>query len=393
MNYPAFLEDHEWPEEPANFESWSFGEPKQTERPRFILERFSEISFDTKEEWLVKRLLPRRGVAALYGQSESLKSFLAYDLSCHVAAGMMWAGQSVTQSPVVYIAAEGATGIRKRKVGFQIAHPDFPSEVACYLIAGAPSLGMQEGDLAALIASISEAGVAPGLIVIDTLAQTLGSGDENGAGMSQFISNANELARHFGAMVLVVHHVGLSDDQRLRGHSSLRGALDAQILCERVKGSLSTTLTLKKLKDEASERSWTAHMVRVVIGQDSEGEDVSTLVVETIAEGEGKISSREPRDIPAPLRMLMDVVTLALEENGQDFKPFGPRGPSVRATTERSIRVRYSARLAEQAEQGEDPEKLADRVRKSFKRGVASAINSNRLMAAEQDKDRLIWLP
>jgi hypothetical protein len=37
------------------------------------------------------------------------------------------------------------------------------------------------------------------------------------------------------------------------GHSSLNGALDAQILRERIVGDLAATLTLQKLKDDASE--------------------------------------------------------------------------------------------------------------------------------------------
>jgi len=119
-----------------------------------------------------------------------------------------------------------------------------------------------------LIESIETAGVKPGLVIIDTLAQTLGSGEENGTGMTQFIANANALSVHFAAMVLVVHHVGLADDQRLRGHSSLRGAVEVQILCERVKGTLSTTMTLRKMKEERSDRAFTAQLSRIVVAND-----------------------------------------------------------------------------------------------------------------------------
>jgi hypothetical protein len=369
------------------------GFPAQPQKPKFVLERFSDIAFDHKEEWLVKGIVPRHGVGAFYGQSESFKTFLIYHLACHVAAGVEWAGQRVTQAQAVYIAAEGSAGLRKRKVGFMKAKPDFPADIPFHLIAAAPNLGTEQGDLQSLIEAIEAGGVAPGLIIVDTLAQTLGAGDENGSGMSQFIANANALARHFKALVLVVHHVGLGDDQRLRGHSSLRGALDVQILCERIKGALSTTLTLKKMKDEASDRAFVAHLSRIVIATDSEGDEVSTLVVDYIEEGESKSMIAKPKAVPQTQRMLMDVIVAAIEESGADFRPDGTNGPKVRAVAERAIRSRYNARIAEEADADEDPDKLADRQRKSFKRAIEAGLKANRIMARQSDGKRLIWLP
>jgi hypothetical protein len=364
-----------------------------SQKPKFVLERFSEIVFDHKEEWLVKGLVPRRGVGALYGQSESLKTFIAYDLACHIAAGFEWAGQTVTQAEAVYIAAEGSAGLRKRKVGFTKAKPNFPADIPFHLISAAPNLGTDETDLKTLIEAIEAAGVSPGLIIVDTLAQTLGNGDENGSGMSQFIANANALARHFGALVLVVHHVGLGDDQRLRGHSSLRGALDVQILCERIKGALATTMTLKKMKDEASDRAFLVQLSRVVLATDLDGDEVSTLVIDHIEEGEAKAAVSKPKAVPRSQMMLMDVTVAALEESGSDHKPHGKQGPIVRAVDDKAIRLRYFARMAEQADDAEDRDKLAERQRKAFNRAIAEAIKANRIMAQERENKRLIWIP
>jgi RecA-family ATPase len=89
-------------------------------------------------------------------------------------------------------------------------------------------------------------GVRPRLIVIDTLAQTLFGGEENGAGMVIFVANATALANHFNACVIAVHHVPLADDKRLRGHGSLHGGADAELLTERANGELTVTVTLEK---------------------------------------------------------------------------------------------------------------------------------------------------
>jgi len=211
---------------------------------------FEDIAFDTEEEWLVKKLLPLTGVAALYGPSGGYKSFLLFDLSLHVALGWPWAGRRVKQADVVYIAAEGAGGFKKRKAGWLKEREGVPSKVPFYLQTVAPNLGGAKHDLQTLIDSVGKAELKPGVICIDTLAQSLGGGDENSAGMAQFVSNATALAIHFKCLVIVVHHVGLSDDERLRGSTNLIGGLDASIHCARNEGTLSALLKVKKLKDE-----------------------------------------------------------------------------------------------------------------------------------------------
>jgi len=369
------------------------GEPVGPSRPKFVIEPFDAIKFEASEEWLVKRLVPRQGVVTVYGASQSFKSFVVLDVALHVALGWQWAGRLVTQAPAVYIAAEGAAGLRKRKVGFERANAaHLPEHVPFFLISAAPNLGTEQGDLAALIAAIETLHIGPGLIVIDTLAQSIGAGDENGAGMIQFVANATALANHFKACVLPVHHVGLSDDKRARGHSSLLGGVDAQLLAERKEGMLSTVLTLQKLKDEESNLRLTAHLGRVVIGQDEDGDEVSTLIIDRIEDGAATHTATTPKTIPRAQRLLMDMVKAAIDDAGEDFLPFA-NGPAVRAVSDDAVRSRYYARIAEQAESGEDAHKMAERQRKAFNRAIASAVKAKDLIAKQRNGERLLWLP
>jgi hypothetical protein len=222
-------------------EPWERGEPQFGPPPekssKFILEPWSEIDFDNAEEWLVKRVLPRRGVVVVFGKPASFKSFVVGHIALCAALGWRWADRRVSQAPVVYVAAEGATGLRKRKAGYLKVYPNLRS-VPFSLVSTAPNLGGEPGDLPELVSAIEAEGVAPGVIVLDTLAQTLGASDENGVGMTAFLANAGRLAHRFKCVVLVVHHVGLGDDKRMRGHSSLAGGVDAAILCERREGAL-----------------------------------------------------------------------------------------------------------------------------------------------------------
>lgn len=169
--------------------------PSARQPSRFVLETWPEITFDSGEEWLVKRFLPRHGVAVTYGKPASFKSFVASHLALCCALGWAWADRRVLKASVVYIAAEGASGHRKRKAGYVKAYPDLPACVDFALISAAPNLGVEPGDLAELTEAIERANVSPGLIVLDTLAQTLGGSDENGAGMTAFLANAGEARR------------------------------------------------------------------------------------------------------------------------------------------------------------------------------------------------------
>ena len=281
-------------------EPWRNGTDARTpKKPKFQLTPFNDIKFETADEWLVKKLLPRKGVAAIYGASGSVKTFILLDLLLYVALGWPWAGRRVVQAPTIYIAAEGAAGLRKRKIGWELAHDGLPDNVPFHLIEVAPNLGAGASDLKELIASIEAAGIKPGTIAIDTVAQSMGVGDENNTGMVQFAANITALANHFGCLVAAVHHVGLGDEKRLRGHSSFLGALDVSILSERKEGALSATLTVMKLKDEESAQKFTVHLARIVIGKDSDGEDVSTLIVESVESGATE-GAKAPRQNQSP---------------------------------------------------------------------------------------------
>lgn len=361
-------------------------------RQKFALEPFGSITTALNEEWLVKRLLPRQGVVAFYGASQSFKSFIVSDLALHVALGREWAGRRVTQAAAVYIAAEGAAGIRKRKIGFERSHADLPANVPFYLISAAPNLGTERDDVAELTRAIEDAGCAPGLVVIDTLAQTLGGGDENGSGMTTFLANATAIANRFRCLVLIVHHIGLADDKRMRGHSSAVGAMDAQILVERRPGEMSTTLTLQKLKDEASNVMLAAHLSRVVIGRDEDGDDVSTLIVDRIEDTEAAPKASAPKSVPASQRLFMDVVAQALDEAGEPFE-LSSEGRIIVAVNDETVREKYYARIAEKPRPDDTPKRLADRQRQAFNAAVKANLNAKRIVAGSRKGERLLWLP
>ena len=63
------------------------------------------------------------------------------------------------------------------------------------------------------------------------------------------------------------------------GGSGLPAALDVMILSERPEGAMEAKLTIQKLKDDASDIAPTAHLSRIVLGHDCDGDEVSILAV------------------------------------------------------------------------------------------------------------------
>src|SRR5271166_205211 len=112
----------------------------------------------------------------------------------------------------------------------------------------------------------------------------------------------------------------------MRGHSSLNGALDAQMLCERARGESTATLTLQKLKDELSGIELVAHLKRVLIGFDRLGEEVSTLIVDKVVKAEAPKASPSKKTVPQSQKLLMTVINEAIKTKGKPFRP-DPEGP------------------------------------------------------------------
>jgi hypothetical protein len=351
---------------------------------KFALERWSEIGFDLNTEWLIKGVLPTHGVGLIYGKSQSFKSFVAMHMALCVSTKRLWAGKRVEQASVVYIAAEGAAGLRKRKAGYVKAWPDPPDEVDFHLVPAAPNLGVEEGDRQAPIGVIEGAGVKPGLIVIDTVAKAIGAADENGQGMAALLSNAEALSRRFGCLVLCVHHVGHSkyEQTRPRGWSGLPAALDVMILSDRPVGAMEAALTIQKLKDDASDFSMTARLSRVVLGNDRDGDEVSTLVVKEVVRVESVAKTTAPRPISKSERLLMDAIANAIDEAGEEIYPYPADPLRVRAVNEQNIRERYFDRVAEKVEEDEDKEKASERNRKNFKNALKRVIDAQVVVAA-----------
>ena len=136
--------------------------------------------------WNVDRLIEGDGIAWVYGQSGSYKSVLAVGLACSVATGRDWCGRKVRQGPVLYISAEGGSGILTMRSAWEAANNARADHLMIHI--GAPdiaNLRITDGhddtgpapasEVAQRLKEIKDVtGQHAALVVIDTYAQTSG---------------------------------------------------------------------------------------------------------------------------------------------------------------------------------------------------------------------------
>lgn len=125
---------------------------------------------------------------------------------------------------------------------------------------------------------INRAQMGYGVIVIDTLNQASPNADENGSkDMGQIIQNMKLLQEKTNSLILIVHHTGKNTMAGLRGHSSLKAALDTNI---EVKNGEPRSWIVEKSKDGEGGISFNFNLDIQKIGQDSDGEDITSCTVE-----------------------------------------------------------------------------------------------------------------
>ena len=111
------------------------------------------------------------------------KSFLSLEWSLRISAGMEVLGHRSKRVGVVYVASEGANGVRKRVTAWRRTNPGV--DCAFEMIGQAPDLRKGD-DIEALIAELHGAAdelagrdQTLGLVIIDTLAASMPGGNEN----------------------------------------------------------------------------------------------------------------------------------------------------------------------------------------------------------------------
>ncbi|WP_051154007.1 AAA family ATPase [Paraburkholderia graminis] len=268
--------------------------------------------------WLVRGVLPASGLAALFGPSGSGKTFLALDLCAAIAGGTEWFGRRVDAAPVMYVCLEGEAGLSKRVNAWCEYHGRALPERMGFITQ---SFDLRSpADIDDLCAAASAAGLRDGLLVIDTLNRAAPGADENAStDMGALIEACKEIQREIGGLVLAVHHTGKDAAKGMRGHSSLIAALDAAIEVKR--DGDRREFYVAKSKDDADGACNAFRLQLVDLGEDSDGEPITSCVVEP-DHGAVRDARRAPKGaVQKRVHESMQILLFASEHHGEAGAP------------------------------------------------------------------------
>lgn len=292
---------------------------KQAKEPsqRFRLLTPAELAALPPISWRVRGVLPKTGIAALFGPSGSGKSFLALDMLAAMARGADWFGCKAIPCPVLYAALEGEAGISQRIRAHQMKHGHLPSGFR-FLLQGFDI--RKPTDRTDLVSAARAAGYSDGVLTIDTLNRAAPGADENdSAAMGEIIAGAKLLQAELGGLVLLVHHTGKDATKGLRGHSSLHAALDAAIVVMR-EGDRREWATAKA-KDGDDAQGYPFRLEVMEIDTDDDGEPITSCVV-TAEEHTGEVMRRALPPKSGNQRIIWDALGAMLRDAGS----FAPEG-------------------------------------------------------------------
>jgi hypothetical protein len=295
---------------------------------KFRLVPFEDLRPTEGAPYLIKGLIPCVGVTVVWGPPKSGKSFWTFDAMMHVTLGWDYRGRRVMPGPVVYCAMEGAEGYGKRAEAFRLRHlADHAGEIPFYLVAAPIDLVADHGALIAAIRTNLEHD-EPAAVVLDTLNRSLRGSESDDKDMAAYIKAADAIRAAFGCAVIIVHHCGV-DGSRPRGHTSLTGAADAQLSIKRENGR-AFTVKVEWMKDGPEGDVLRCRLEQVEVGRDSDGDPITSCVVEPITGEAVQASAEQSKPLPKSARVALQALEKAIGDSGA---PADDRAPDVPAGT------------------------------------------------------------
>jgi hypothetical protein len=316
--------------------------------------------------YLWKGVLGAGEFSVLFGEPGCGKSFLATHIAYAIAQGRALFGRRVRQGPVVYCGLEGGRGIAKRIRALLNAYGDAPD---FRYLAKPIAILDNDGAVEALIEAARSIGAT--LVIIDTLARAMAGGDENSPeDMGAMIRAFDRIREETGAHVMAVHHGGKDEARGSRGHSSLKGAADAELKAARNEDG-ARVATVTKSKDDTDGERFPFRLTVHDLGLDEDGEPVTTCLVEEELAASKATDAQRSKPLTASQRIAFEALTEALAEAGE-LAPSQPRVPHRQRAVNEDLWRRYAY---QRGISGGDP----DAKRMAFKRAVAALLAAHRV--------------
>jgi hypothetical protein len=107
--------------------------------------------------------------------------------------------------------------------------------------------------------------------------------------MGEMIGIFRDLQQQLGGVILLVHHSGKDESRGMRGWSGLHAAMDFVVECQKLgePASREATFSLAKVKDGTTGSAFGFRMNSVFLGNDEDGDPITSLTVCPGEPGEG----------------------------------------------------------------------------------------------------------
>jgi hypothetical protein len=251
--------------------------------PLYTLGELREHSHASR--WVIKHVLPAESIGMLFGGSGTFKSFVAIDMAMHVAHGLPWLGRRTKQGSILYLAAEGGSGLWPRICAWHRARRLPWKDVPVTVVPVAVDL---KSDATRVVEAVQTKGLEkPALVVVDTFSQTY-VGEENSSNevAAYFRAVGNCFRERWGCAVLIIHHTGHIATERPRGSSAMHANLDFMFGVFRDEKEMLATLTCGKQKDGEAFQDAVFSLSKVELGTDEDGDMVKSLVARHLTSAE-----------------------------------------------------------------------------------------------------------
>ena len=355
--------------------------PEDPDVARFKPLTVAELRQQPPRPWLVYQLFHLLALVVVWGASGSGKTFFVLDIAMAICRGLRRFGQRTRVAGVIYIAGEGHLSSR---IEAYMQHHGLKDADLARFRALPTNINLLDptADRAPLIEALKIAAKDMGgvdLVVLDTLNAMMVGGDENNSeDMGGMIAAARAIGGAIDCAVVYVHHCGKDETQGLRGHSSLRAAIDTEISVRDRGGCRS--VKVEKQRDGESGLELTFRLRSVDLGasvdpEADEGERRNSCVVDEIVEGTPTTSPR-PSKPPKGTTVALQALRGALSDHGGPLPATSAVPPGTKGVAGELWRQRYNAVDAIDADDESETAKGREARKKRFTRARTALLEA-----------------
>lgn len=360
-----------------------------------------------RPSYLIKGILPLKGVGLLAGQSRAGKTFLGIDMTLSIVYGCEFLGRKTRFGAALWFAPEGAGEIEDRVFAARRERFGDDSDSPIPFIWGENIAGTTVDDVCkeieAQIAVVKgECGVSDGMwpkhplrvVVVDTLIAGFPIDDENNnAECGKLMKRLAMIGNAKDVLILVVTHFGKAAGTGVRGASALTAGADVILTCSAsIDDTTGTVAGKRSLALAKSRRGGTGPLTQfkiasTIIGYDEDRDPVTAGYVEFLERVEEETPQRVAKAKSKVPRDFTEALNEALASHAKSYTI--PEGPTVKAVNVIEVRNLFLRRYITG-----NPETSQSARYKAFSRALSAAKNESMIAGVSLSTNvELIWQP